>query len=780
MTHFTATSTRRWLAGLAAISLAATGLIGLAPEAAAAPPVTSPASAKVKDTREFEGARKNPRTVDLNRSEKKKFAASASDAARDAKAARTAKRKVSAAAETATGTPIGGTKPWLLLDDINGVDADDYVLRGVGDHIEIWVQADTTFPEGDCRNAAGLTEITDAQVQSMVAEYDGNILPTESEAFSVAPERDGTQQVDVGFGAPLWDIFSDDPNFYKGDGDNVVVLVSNVRDANYYTPDTPEGSTYIAGFHYSLFNEALDRNVMSIDAYDWLHRTGDNPPTDTEPNACGDTLKPRPRDYEGTFAHEYQHLLQYYVDSGEDTWLNEGLSDYAQTLVGYVDTTEPYGSIGADGHITCYQGFAGTAAFPYCGAENSLTRWEDQSNETLADYGGVYAFITYLADEFGEEAITFLHNDDANGLDSLQDYLDDFAPGLTTSDLIHDFVAQMALDRWVDRGAKGLIRDQKDRFTSEQLSSAIDWSWTGSYDTPGAPTNGADYVLAAGARPFNANTVGELRFVGAKSYAPDQLEWTMASDGSLWSGEGDDVDRAAVVSVNVPVTGATLSFDSTTEIETGWDFGVVQVSTDGGETYTSLANANTTDEHDPAAAANIVDELPGFTGTSAKSTQTFDLSAYQGKTVLLSFRYLTDAASNGNGADPTGWWVSNVKVGTTPVDLSSARSATQVNPVEVDGWSVQVVGWTLNGKKVAYRDVSLNANQAATVTKKQMKKAFKGMDRIAVIVVADDPHQLSTKYASYSLRVGGVLQPGGGGSTTANKVVVSKTDIKRS
>jgi hypothetical protein len=60
-----------------------------------------------------------------------------------------------------------------------------------------------------------------------------------------------------------------------------------------------------------------------------------------------------------------------------------------------------------------------------------------------------------------------------------------------------------------------------------------------------------------------------------------------------------------------------------------------------------------------------------------------------------------------------------------------------------------------------------------------MRKTFEGMDRIGVIVVADDPNQISSKYAEYSLEVGGVLQPGGGPVTTASPVPVSTTDAKR-
>ena len=77
---------------------------------------------------------------------------------------------------------------------------------------------------------------------------------------------------------------------------------------------------------------------MTIDAFDWLHRTSANPADEPTADLC--TSRPaRPNLYEGTFAHEWQHLLHYYTDPFETTWVNEGLSDYAQTLTGYVDAS---------------------------------------------------------------------------------------------------------------------------------------------------------------------------------------------------------------------------------------------------------------------------------------------------------------------------------------------------------------------------------------------------------------------------------------------------------
>ena len=120
-----------------------------------------------------------------------------------------------------------------------------------------------------------------------------------------------------------------DPNLYKvsaGQADDIVTLVDNVKDANFFDPSTPDGQTYIAGFFYSVFNDFVNRNVMTIDAFDWLHRTGATPPDDQADPAYAACAAeqgqsrpygaPRPHLYEGTFAHEYQHLLESYASPG--------------------------------------------------------------------------------------------------------------------------------------------------------------------------------------------------------------------------------------------------------------------------------------------------------------------------------------------------------------------------------------------------------------------------------------------------------------------------------
>jgi hypothetical protein len=150
---------------------------------------------------------------------------------------------------TLTQADIGTDKLWPASDDARGrVYLKNYRLRGVGQHIEVWVAHDQDkiskwleFPEGDCRNGER-TRISDAQIQGLVEEYDDNILPQESSVLSVAPPRTGAK-------ARLPKRMKGIPaNYFRGEGDNVVVLVDNVRDENFYDHNNSHDFRFVLGF----------------------------------------------------------------------------------------------------------------------------------------------------------------------------------------------------------------------------------------------------------------------------------------------------------------------------------------------------------------------------------------------------------------------------------------------------------------------------------------------------------------------------------------------------
>jgi hypothetical protein len=674
--------------------------------------------------------------------------------------------RANAAVAQAGGMPVvGEQKFWLALDDFNGIlYVKAYTLRAIGDHIEVWVASDdddvssgTDFPDGDCRNGTR-TQITDDQVNYLIDQFDGNIYPKESATFSVPPDRDGTN-------ALLADILGLPADYYQGDGDDIVVLVDNVRDDNFYDTNNQNSFSYIAGFFASFNNEYLNRNVMTIDAFDWLHRTGANPPHEPTSDPC--TSAPaRPFLYEGVFAHEYQHLLEYYEDPGETTWMNEGLSDWAQTLTGYVDTTIPITNLGYDSHVQCFLGYLGiqTEFNPIPrqgGPEQSLNLWGDQTDfesEILCDYGAAYTMMQLLADRFGPAFMGDLHRDDLHGFESLQALMAAAGSDLSINELIDTWAAMAALDGVLDDGASLRGGDAAD-FQVSTLDASINWDTDQTYSSPGAPPNGSDFVRVRDDSGYlSATDVHKISFDGVTQLPTLPIEWVVdpdpsgqAGDPALYAGTGNNLDRSIVRQVDVPAGTPTLTFDTHWSLEDGFDYAYVQVSTDGGTSYDSI---ECSDQVAGPLGSAFNGESGGFLSESC------DLSAFAGQTVVLAFRMVTDSSVTFDG-----FWVDDVVLdGTVLSDgttLDGWSSLTEFNPIEIEAYTVRLVAYS-DGKKAWIGEVPLDENFDGTLREGAVRRAL-GVraDVVAVIVTYHDSTETVQQYAPYTLTVNGVLQPGG-------------------
>ncbi|MEV6494920.1 peptidase M6 immune inhibitor A, partial [Actinoplanes sp. NPDC051633] len=551
-------------------------------------------------------------------------------------------------------TPVVGTsREWLALNDVEGrFYRKTFTLRAVGEHIEVWVAHDLAFPAGDCRTDPVV--VTDAQVAGLVTEFDTKIYPRETAVFSTPRERDGSD--------PLLD------GDFAGDGGRTVTLVDNVRDDNFV--DFPKASTYIAGFFSAQLNDLVDRNVMTIDAYDWKHRTGAAPPDDATDELC--TSRPaKPRMYEATFAHEWQHLLQSYTDPYEKAWINEGLSDYAQSLVGYVDARRSIYRRGADGHLTCFQGFAvvrtavNTTPRECGGPQNSLNLWDEgEPAEVLADYGNAYQFMLYLRDRFGEAVLSRIHRDgDRQGMAGVSAALP-----VNLTDVLHDYQTMTLVDKHTTS------RDP--RFTARSLRSTVNLDNPATYARPGAAPNGADYIRL----PVRGRDLRSVRFEGAATLPPLPMAWT-EKDGALFSGNAGNSDASAVVEVTVPKADPRLRISAKYGAEADYDYGYVTVSTDGGRTHRAV-------QGDKTVAGPLGPGVNGDTGGEFVP-HVYDLSAYAGQKVLLGFRYVSDGAVNEGGWYVTGIDVGGVRVGSKPALF---RSYTQIRATPVHHWEVKLVG----------------------------------------------------------------------------------------
>ena len=243
----------------------------------------------------------------------------------------------------ATAAVVGDRRLWPALDRrSNNLYMKYFTLRAIGTSIEVWIASDDDgvskgleFPPGDCRNDDRV-QISDAQAQTLVQQFDGTIYPRESAAFSVPVPRDGSRAT-----LPARSALA--PDYYSGDGRRVVALVDNIRDEGFYDVNVRVG---VGGVFVPLLDEQVDRNVITVDGVDWLHRMGATPPHNPVPGDFCRSRAGRPFLIEATFAHEYQHLLESFQDADETTWVNEGLSMYAEQVTGYVDNRKPITDVG--------------------------------------------------------------------------------------------------------------------------------------------------------------------------------------------------------------------------------------------------------------------------------------------------------------------------------------------------------------------------------------------------------------------------------------------------
>jgi len=319
--------------------------------------------------------------------------------------------------------------------------------------------------------------------------------------------------------------------------------------------------------------------------------------------------------------------------------------------------------------------------------DNSLTVWGDQGDiNILADYGVAALWTIYLSDHYG-------------GGDLIRTYVQSGIPGIEG---INAALQTLRYKKWItfetiyrDWRIANLIRSDHPGHGRYNYKS-IDLNDpeiipVRMYEESGLPvdwTKGTDYgstttILGYDTGVSRIYTFGSdyIKFTdwprrNAKLLAFDGDDtaiygWSMTEDGLWYSGAENLMDTLLVGEAYVDPTDPTLEITTYWDIEDFWDFGFVQVSTDGGTTWISLENEYTTYNYDPAAHPNIVANLPGLTSWSefitpdGWVTMSFDLTAYAGQTVLIGFRYMTDWATLYEG-----WYISEATVSGIPLVLN--------------------------------------------------------------------------------------------------------------
>ena len=303
-------------------------------------------------------------------------------------------------------------------------------------------------------------------------------------------------------------------------------------------------------------------------------------------------------------AHELQHAAHFDKDVGEESWVNEGLSEVATQLAGY--------------SVQSPRAFMRRP-------NTQLNYWPDSPRSTLPHYGASALFFTYLGQRVGGvDNLVELVNEPLDGIAGVESFLNDH--DLNWPRMFADWVVANYLDAdderygYVDRDVGiGPVR----RLTSEEGRPDSLPQYSARYYR-------LDTEADSGTISFEGNT--EVQQIGADCPHGDTC-W--------WSGRGDGIDTR--LTREFDLTGldtATLEFQVWHEIEEGWDYGYVQVSDDGGETWHILEGAHTTMDNPSGNAYGS-----GYTGTSRGWKQeSIDVKQFAGGPVLVRFEYVTDDA----------------------------------------------------------------------------------------------------------------------------------------
>jgi hypothetical protein len=336
-----------------------------------------------------------------------------------------------------------------------------------------------------------------------------------------------------------------------------------------------------------------------------------------------DALTLNDDEYNGDLAHEFQHLIHSYQSPYATGWIDEGMGDLAIKINGFpvLGVNEVF------------------ARRP----DTQLNTWGNSPNESGAHYGASYLFFNYVAGRFGAEMIRDIIRAPREGIPGVQAVLDQRASGLRFDDLFADWaIANILNDPSVESGRYAYTNEGRFRVTrltdlkeypSTRTAQLRQYSASYSALTPGK----GDVTLY-----FTGTLTAKL--IAADAHAGKWMWYSNRADmANTTLTRQFDLTRAS---------NATLQFWTWYDIESNYDYGYVEVSTDSGKTWDILKGKFTTTSNPNGASYGHA-----FTGRSGAPDESskdparwiqeqMDLSPYAGKTILLRFEYITDDAYN--------------------------------------------------------------------------------------------------------------------------------------
>ncbi len=448
---------------------------------------------------------------------------------------------------------------WVSNTDTNENFKVNATLQYVGDNIYFWIEDGVTFNQ--------------SALDQLASTFDQEIIPTNREFFGLEwnPGVDG--------------------------------------DARFYVLYAGGLGSSLAGYFSSADELHPDAHPFS-NAHEMFLLSSDNVPlTDSY--------------IYGTMAHEFQHMIHWYQDKNEESWVNEGFSMLAEHVNGF-DT--------------------GGFDWEYMlNTDMQLNDWGGDVGENGPHYGASFLFMVYFLDRFGEDATKAFVSHDENGFASLDAVFADLNIQNPTTGKIYtgnEFFADWAVANMLQN--TGIENRRYDYISYSPYS--ID-NGTTYFECPTTITGdvyqyGVDYITLACSGNYS------LEFSGGMVVSLLPFNNPSSGEYFYWSNLGDESNMRLTREFDLSqVSGqAELRFKTWYDLEEDYDYAYISASVDG--TNWEILDTQRCTNLNPSGNSYGC----GWNGQSnGWVEEVVDLSQYSGQKVTVRIDYVTDAAVNGKG-----------------------------------------------------------------------------------------------------------------------------------
>jgi len=339
-------------------------------------------------------------------------------------------------------------------------------------------------------------------------------------------------------------------------------------------------------------------------------------------------VTPNAEDYNETLSHEFQHMIHWHNRPTDPIWVDSGMSVLSQHLNGF-------DASGFDGQ------FLSTP-------DTQLNDWS--TGDALGPhFGAAYLFIDYFAEHYG-------------GYPVLQELMRDSAPvPLNFDDVLaaHDYTQRFddVFAQWVMANALTDVPQISDQTYLYKTISHESATLQNSVTTLPFVDKGSVHQYAAQYYDVNAPDGADqtltVAFAGPTTVPLINLSAPPAPAKDLWwSNRGANMDatmtRGFDLTKVTDKSAATLNFALWYDLNSGHDFGYVEVSSDGGKSWYPQPVLGVPTN---AGGMGYGNGLTGQSGGTAPAwlSASVDLSAFVGKSILVRFETITDNVLNSAG-----------------------------------------------------------------------------------------------------------------------------------